>query len=184
MNDLDQYVKAIMAGDTSAFAAWVSRAEPRIRASLAGFATCVDTEAVMQECLLRIWQVAPKFEEDGRPDGLLRLAVSIAYNLAITESRRRRTVNVDPEKLAETTATKGATADPVLRETIMECLKRLPRTPRRVLDMRLNSENMSDAAQAAAINMKVNTFFQNIRRARQHLAECLRRHGVLIYVDK
>ena len=78
MADLDRYLPAIAAGDPDAFGHWVAGAEPRVRLSLSSFATRVDTEAVVQETLLRVWQVAPRFRPDGRPDGLVRLAVRIA----------------------------------------------------------------------------------------------------------
>ena len=37
-----------------------------------------------------MWQVAPRFERDGRPNGLLRLAIRIARNLAVSEVRRTK----------------------------------------------------------------------------------------------
>ena len=57
----------------------------------ASFAAVVDVEAVLQESLLRVWQVAPRFDADGGPNGLLRLAIRIARNLAVSELRRTRT---------------------------------------------------------------------------------------------
>ena len=69
MTDLDRHLPGILAGDSSAFATWMAGAEPRLRASLRSFAVQVDTEAVLQETLLRVWQVAPRFVPDGRPDG-------------------------------------------------------------------------------------------------------------------
>jgi len=55
VTDLDRHLPAIVAGDAQAFAAWLAGAEPRIRASLRGFAAQVDVEAVLQETLLRVW---------------------------------------------------------------------------------------------------------------------------------
>ena len=75
MTDLDFYLGAIVAGDASMFGLWLTGAEPTVRASLRSFAAAVDVEAVLQESLLRIWQVAARFEPDGRPNGLLRLAI-------------------------------------------------------------------------------------------------------------
>lgn len=49
-----------------------------IHQSLRSFAAKVDTEAVLQESLLRVWQVAPKVVPDGRENCLLRLGVRIA----------------------------------------------------------------------------------------------------------
>ncbi len=90
VDDTDRELAAIAAGDADAFARWLARAEPALRRSLRRFAVAVDTEAVLQEGLLRAWQVAPRCERDGRPHGLLRLSMRIVQNLAISEARRRR----------------------------------------------------------------------------------------------
>ena len=66
MSDLDAYLAGIALGDVDAFGAWVARAEPPLRESLRSFAAVVDTEAVLQEALLRLWQVAPRLVSDGR----------------------------------------------------------------------------------------------------------------------
>jgi RNA polymerase sigma-70 factor (ECF subfamily) len=52
--DLDRHLPAIAAGDPDAFAPWVAGAEPALRDSLRPFAARVDTEAVLQEALLRV----------------------------------------------------------------------------------------------------------------------------------
>src|SRR3954452_20513699 len=86
--DLDEHLAAIQAGDADAFERWVAAAEATVRLALRSFAARVDTEAVLQETLLRIWQVAPRFVPDGRPNALVRLAVRTARNLAISDVRR------------------------------------------------------------------------------------------------
>src|SRR5208283_2336553 len=83
--DLDVHLVAIRSGDARAFGAWLSAAEPSLRGGLRSFARQVDVEAVLQEALLRTWQVAPRFEADGQPNGLVRLAQRIARNLAVSE---------------------------------------------------------------------------------------------------
>ncbi|MCZ7684030.1 MAG: hypothetical protein M5U28_36765 [Sandaracinaceae bacterium] len=89
VSDLEQIQLAmIAAGDADVFATWMAGAEPALRAGLRRFAAHVDTEAVLQETLLRVWQVAPRFVPDGRPDGLLRLGHRIARNLAVSEIRK------------------------------------------------------------------------------------------------
>ena len=70
--DLDVHLAAIVGGDPRAFGSWMSGAEPRVRDSLRSFAQVIDVEAVLQETLLRTWQVAPRFVADGRPNGLVR----------------------------------------------------------------------------------------------------------------
>jgi RNA polymerase sigma-70 factor (ECF subfamily) len=88
MADLDHHLPAIAAGDDQAYARWLAGAEPELRAALRTFAATADTEAVLQEALLRVWQVAPRFTPDGRPNALLRFAVRAARNLALDEVRR------------------------------------------------------------------------------------------------
>ena len=175
MIDLDVHHAAIVAGDTRAFGRWMAGAEANVRLSLRSFASAVDVEAVLQEALLRVWQVAPRFAPDGRPNGLLRLGVRIARNLAISEVRRTRATPVeDVEPVAE-----PAEPDPLLRKAIAECRDQLPPKPRQALDARLASAGGEDDTDLAeSLHMRLNTFLQNFTRARQLLADCLRKKGV------
>lgn len=180
--DLDIHLAAIVGGDRRAFAMWLAGAEMNVRESLRSFAAVVDVEAVLQEALLRVWQVAPRFEPDGKPNGLLRLGVRIARNLAISEVRRTKATPVDPPKLEELdSGIAPYTPDPLLREAIVDCRSKLPPKPRQVLDTRLESGGGQDDAELAeAIGMRLNTFLQNFTRARALLAECLKKRGILI----
>ena len=182
MTDLDVHLAAIVAGDTGAFARWLAASEPPIRASLRSFAAVVDVESVLQESLLRVWQVAWRFEPDGRPNGLLRFAIRIARNLAISELRRTRTSATAPDDLeAVLAAAEPAAPDPMLRAKIVDCRDKLPPKPREVLDRRLaNAGAADDAELAEALGMRLNTFLQNFTRARQLLVDCLRKHGIAI----
>ena len=91
-----------------------------MRLALRSFAAVVDVEAVLQEALLRVWQVAPRFVPDGKPNGLLRLGVRIARNLATSELRRTRARPVDD--LEDTIrAPVAAAPDPHLRAAIVAC---------------------------------------------------------------
>jgi DNA-directed RNA polymerase specialized sigma24 family protein len=176
MSDLDQHLPGIQAGDPEVFARWVAGAEGRVRLSLRSFAAQVDAEAVVQETLLRVWQVAPRFVADGRPDGLLRLAVRIARNLAISEARRVHPGVAEP---AEAAAVDLVAADPLLRRAIEACRDELPEQPARALAARLASGGAEpDDALAARLAMRLNTFLQNFTRARRLLADCLRRRGI------
>lgn len=180
--DLDVHLAAIIAGDAGAFGTWMSHAEGTVRASLASFARVLDVEAVLQEALLRVWQVAPRFERDGRPNGLLRLAIRIARNLAISELRRTRTAPVADLEPEPDEVTPSA-PDPLLRRAIAECRDKLPGKPRQVLDARLAAAGAADDADlAAGLAMRLNTFLQNFTRARQLLADCLGKRG--IHVDQ
>ncbi len=177
--DSDAYLPAILARDTRAFGAWMAGAEPAIRDSLRSFAAVVDTEAVLQEAMLRVWSVAPRFVPDGAPNGLLRLGVRIARNLAVSETRRMRAKPVADEELARVPAEVPSAPDPLLRRAIAECRDRLPDKPRAALDARLASGGGADDTElASGLAMRLNTFLQNVTRARRLLAECLGKRGV------
>lgn len=185
MPDLDRHLAAIAAGDPDAFGRWVAGAESRLRESLSSFAATLDAEAVLQEALLRVWQVAGRFEPDGRPNGLLRLGVRIARNLAVSELRARgRVVSEDGAELARMLDALAAGdpsegPDPLLRRLIEVCRKALPRQPRAALEARLLAGGAEpDAALAGRLHMRLNTFLQNVTRARKAIAECLKRGGV------
>lgn len=184
MTDLDVHLAAIADGDTRAFGAWLAGAEPRVRDSLRSFAPVIDVEAVLQETLLRVWQVAPRFVPDGRGNGLVRLAIRIGRNLAVSEVRRNRATPVDGGDLEAALAAAEAPAgppDPMLRRAIGECRDKLPARPRQALDARLTSAGgKADDELAAEAGMRLNTFLQNVTRARQLLADCLTRRGVAI----
>jgi RNA polymerase sigma-70 factor (ECF subfamily) len=184
-------VAAIAAGDASAFARWLAGAEPRLRESLRSLAARIDVESVLQEALLRVWQVAPRFVSDGEPEALLRLAVRIARNLAIDTVRRNRLEPLDPEALERLAASVSLVApppdtrtDPLLRRAIDECRRKLPDKPAQALQARLESTGGEpDERLAERVRMRRNTFLQNIVRARRFLANCLRRHGIDLAVE-
>lgn len=181
MTDLDVHLAAIVAGDTNAFARWLAGAESPVRDSLRSFARAVDVEAVLQEALLCVWQVAPRFEPDGRANGLLRLGVRIARNLAVSEVRRTRATPVEPDDLEAALATAPTEPDPMLRRAIVDCRDKLPPKPRQAFDSRLASEGGHDDVElAASLGMKVNTFLQNFTRARQLLVDCLKKKGIAL----
>jgi DNA-directed RNA polymerase specialized sigma24 family protein len=182
MTELDAWEPLVAAGDPHAFARWVAGVEPRLRASLTSVAAQLDAEAVLQECLLRIWQVAPRFVPDGRPDGLARLAIRIARNLAFSELRRRRIApTVDVESSDH--GTSAVAPDPLLRRVILECREQLPDKPAAALAARLDGPWRPDVELAQELGMKLNTFLQNFTRARKLLAQCLSAHGVDVEVE-
>jgi DNA-directed RNA polymerase specialized sigma24 family protein len=185
MTDLDVHLPAIAAGDEEAFAVWLAGGERRVRLSLRSFAARVDTEALLQETLLRVWQVAPRVKPDGRPDALLRVAIRTGRNLAVSELRRARLLPVEIDELERAAATleggppPDRAGDPFLRQAIVDCHGRLPARPARALDARLESAGSErDVVLADRVGMRPNTFLQNITRARRLIAECLRRRGI------
>jgi RNA polymerase sigma-70 factor (ECF subfamily) len=181
MIDLDEHLSHILAGDLEAFGRWVAGAEPPLRSALYRFAAVVDVEAVVQETLLRTWQVATQFRPDGGPNALLRMSLRIAKNLAIDLARRHRADPAELAALAEDAARYDAPSvpDPFLRRIVLECREKLPGKPKQALAQRLSSEGAEpDQVLAKRLKMELNTFLQNITRARRLMAECLRKRGV------
>jgi len=179
VRDLDDLLPLIASGDAGAFGRWVAAAEGTMRLSLRSFAAQVDTEAVLQEALLRVWQVAPRFVRDGRPNGLLRLGIRVARNLAISERRRMRTAPSEDGPRVDEVVLLATEPDPMLRAAIVDCRGKLPAQPMRALDARLTSGGLEpDEILAARLEMRKNTFLQNFTRARKLLADCLRAHGI------
>ncbi len=177
-----QTLGAMASGDAHAFARWASSVEQPLRGSLRAFATSVDTEAVLQETLLRIWQVAPRFTHDGKPNALLRFAMRTARNVAVSEWRRQGRADqqeaLEQHLSAELTIA-PITPDPHLREQIMKCREKLPGKPKVALEQRLVSEGTEDdSVLAERIGMSLNTFLQNFTRARKFLKECLEKAGI------
>jgi len=183
--DLDVFLPAILDGDTHAFGRWMAAAEGTMRDSLRSFVTVVDVESVLQESLLRVWQVRGRFERDGRPNGLLRLGIRIARNLAVSEVRRLKSRPAPEEDLERALALAESVdslePDPMLRTVLAKCHERLPEKPRQALDARISGEGgRADEDLAEALGMRLNTFLQNFGRARKLLAECLKKNGIAI----
>ena len=182
--DLDEHLAGIVERDERAFARWIAHAELTIRTSLRSFAAQVDTEAVLQETFLRVWQSAPRVERDQKPNSLLRFSIRIARNLAISEVRRARLRPVGADEMErKLNAVSGGDGpeppDPLLRRVIKLCRDKLPSKPQKALDLRLSSSGgASDTELAAKLDMTKNTFLQNFTRARKMLAECLSANGV------
>ena len=138
----------------------------------------VDVEAVLQETLLRVWQTAPRFEPDGKPEALLRFAIRIARNVAISDIRRNgKPIETDEPIVV---VAPPIEPDPMLRQVIAACREELPDKPAQALAARLGGAGDSDRVLAAQIGMQPNTFLQNVTRARKLLMTCLERHGVML----
>lgn len=177
--DLDALLPDIQAGDTDSFGRFMAASELPVRQSLRPFALRVDVEAVVQETFLRLWQVAPRFAPDGRPNGFLRLGIRVARNLALDALKKRREqIGVDLEDEAGFAPTE---ADPLLRSVIQQCFEKLPAQPGNALRARLESAGAEpDHVLAERCAMKANTFLQNVTRARKLLASCLEAAGVVL----
>lgn len=178
MDDLDLLWPAIARADAAAFARFLAHAELPLRRSLVSFARLVDTEAIVQEALLRVWQVAARYEPDGRPNGLLRLTLRIGRNLALDETKRvrRAAASLEATEPLLDTAAEPVGVDPFLRDAVARCLDGLPPQPALALQTRIADEGAeADGSLATRCRMTTNTFLQNISRARRLLAECLQK---------
>lgn len=181
MDDLDCHLEAIADGDAKVFGRWAAAVEPTLRLSLMRYAAWVDVEAVLQETLLRVWQVAPRVQRDGRPNSLLRFAQRTATNLAIDLARRHRPAlrarELELEQASDLPS--ASPPDPLLREILLACLRLLPGKPRLAITLRLQGGGeLPDRKIAARLGMTPNTFLQNVTRARRLLLDCMKKNGV------
>ena len=178
MTPIDLAFEQVRARNTAGFAQWMRLVEPPLRSSLRGFARVVDAEAVVQETLLRMWIGAADAELTGE-NASLRYALRIARNLALREAARGERfepIEVAPEPQPSPI---DPLPDPALRQAIRNCLARVPRKPLEALQARLRSRGLvPDRDLAAQIGMRLNTFLQNVTRARSALRSCLESRGI------
>jgi len=178
LSPIDAAFEQVRARSPAGFAEWMRLVELPLRASLRGFARVVDAEAVVQEVLLRMWVIAERVELVG-PNASLRYALRIARNLALREAARLERFTPLADDPGPVVPDAAPRPDPALRRAIWECLKRLPRQPLQALQARLRSQGLEpDRDLAAARGMRLNTFLQNVSRARKALRKCLESRGV------
>ncbi len=178
----DELFLLARSGEPDAFAEWMGMVEIPLRRSLRRFARAVDVEVVVQETLARMWLVAndPQRVLEGR-DASLKFAFRVARNVALEETRRWRLDRfVDLEKLEDLPegSIDPEPSDPALARAIDDCIKRLPDQPRSALAARLEGDCLPDRVLAEGLRMRLNTFLQNIVRARKSLEKCLEGRGV------
>jgi len=169
-------------GDHEGFAGWVRAVERPLRSSLRSFARQVDVEAVVQEGLTRMWVLAPRVALEGE-NASLRYALRLVRNLALREIERSgRFEPLDPGEPGENpgpAVQPEPPPDPGLRRAIFDCIGRLSRKPADALAARLRGDGVEpDRVLAERLGMTLNTFLQNIVRARRSLAECLESKGI------
>ena len=181
-NPLDDAFRLSRSGNMEAFEQWMGMVEMPLRRSLRRFARAVDVEVVVQETLLRMWLVAC---DPGRPltgpDASLKFAFSVAKNVALEEMRRNgqnRVVDLEALDNLPEGSFRPELPDPALRRAIEDCVGRLPGKPRSALTARAGARGESDRELAEQLRMKLNTFLQNVVRARRLLAGCLEKRGV------
>ncbi len=181
VTEIDRFFARVCEGDHRAFAEWMGRVERPIRLALRSFARAVDVESVVQETLTRMWLYAQdRGGELKGEDASLRFAIGMARNIARSEARRLgRMKYLPPEDLPEPGVEPDPPPDPGLRKAIMECLEKVAKKPLQALRARLEAAGMvPDRDVATGLGMTINTFLQNITRARRQVAECLEGKGV------
>jgi DNA-directed RNA polymerase specialized sigma24 family protein len=179
---IDDEFRLARSGDQDAFAKWMAMVELTLRCRLARFARAVDVEVIMQETFMRMWLVAlDKTRAIEGENASLRFASAIAQNVAREEARRtRREQFVDPRDLdrLQKDWVDPETTDPALGKAIRACVESLPSKPKTALKARIRDGHLPDRDLAREVRMKLNTFLQNIVRARRLLGDCLERRGV------
>lgn len=177
---IDDLFARVCRADREAFEVWLAEVEIPLRRSLAPWARAVDVESVMQETLIRMWIFAlDRGRELEGENASLRWAVGMARNVARNEARRfGREEYLPPKEVPEVPVDPEPPSDPALRRIIHACLEALTGRPREALLARLHrGHHTPDRALAASLQMKVNTFRQNIVRARKQIRACLEDRG-------
>jgi DNA-directed RNA polymerase specialized sigma24 family protein len=182
MERMESTFRLACSGDPDAFARWMQMVEIPLWRSLSRFARTVEVEVVVQETFMRMWVFA---NDPGRvlegESASLRFAFSVARNVAREEVRRcgqgRFAELEELDRLPEG-CVNPELPDPALGKAIGECVERLPKKPRKALVARIGEGHLPDRELAQTLRMKLNTFLQNIVRARKLLAGCLERKGV------
>ena len=181
--DVDALFGRVCDGDREAFADWMGAVEAPIRRLLGRYARAIDVESVLQETLLRMWVYAQDRGRELRGEAAsLRFAIGMARNIARSEARRMgRMTFLPPADLPEVIVDPDPPSDPALERAIRKCFERLKGQPRAALQIRLSLQGShSDRELARIADMTLNTFLQNIVRARKAMAECLRGRGVVL----
>lgn len=178
----DREFQLARSGDQEAFAEWMGMVESPLRRSLQRYARAVDVEVVVQEALMRMWLVArdPARVLEGS-NAPIKFAIRVARNVALEEVRRYhhdRFVGLDELDHLPQGRVEPDPPDPALARAIRDCMESLPEQPRKALSGRVRDGGLPDREIAAALRMKINTFLQNVVRARRLLRECLDRRGV------
>lgn len=183
MTESDLAFESARWGDVGAFASWMTLVERTVRGSLRRFARAIDVESAVQETFLRMWiaarDEARAFEGE---NASLRFALRVARNVALEEVRRARLDHLvaldDLDPSSEPSIDPKPLSDPGLLRAIKNCVSRLRGKPRDALLARLaRGHELPDRAVAASLGMAVNTFLQNVVRARKAVAACLEGNG-------
>ena len=181
MTQTDLAFLAIRGGNSYMFAKWLSMVEAPLRRSLHRYARDLDTEVILQETLTRMWMIGARGKDLQGENASLLLAFGVLRNVRREEERRLKLAGQRdggrPEDHPDVAACNPAPADAGLRRAIVRCFEKLPGRPRKAMEARLQGST-PDRDLAEELGMKLNTFLQNIVRARKVLARCLEESGV------
>jgi len=113
-------------------------------------------------------------------DASLRFAIGMAKNIARAEARRaRREVYLPPTDLPDPPVSPEPPPDPGLRKAILDCMGKAARKPLQALRARITlGPHVQDRDIAQSVDMTLNTFLQNVVRARKQIADCLEKRGI------
>ena len=170
------------AGDPSAARLLVDRLAPRIlRLARRLLQDQAEAEDVTQEAMLRLWQIAPRWQAGGaQPSTWLH---RVAVNLATDRLRRRRGVDFDaidePDDPAP--AAVEAMIDDERRRALDEALAELPERQRVAVVLR-HLEGLTNPEIGAAMGIGVEAVESMTARGKRRLAQLLSgRRGELGY---
>ena len=181
MTRIDTLFARMRRGDERAFAEWMGSVELPIRFSLRRYARAVDAESIVQETLMRMWILARDgARELAGENASLRFALGMARNLARAEARRLgREVHLPVREGPEIAVEPDVPPDPALRRAILDCLAELAGRRHRALMARIAAAGLiPDRDLARRVGMTLNTFLQNIVRARRQMLGCLEGRGI------
>ena len=184
MTETDFAFESARWGDVGAFANWMALVERPVRGSLRRFARAIDVESAVQETFLRMWLARQDQEREFTGENAsMRFALRVARNVALEEVRRARLDHLvaldDLDPSSEPSIDPAPLADKGLLRAIKNCVSRLRGKPRDALLARLaRGHELHDRDVAASLGMAVNTFLQNVVRARKLVAVCLEGKGL------
>ena len=166
-------IEAIGSGDTSAFETLIKRYRNCVLNFIYRYVgDRYSAEDLAQEVFLRVYSSAAGFEPRGKVSTWI---FKIAYNLSLNEISRRKRLcllaDTEGEKEIEPRAP-NSFAGEELKETLMDCIQRLPEKQKAALLLRINEE-LSYSEIGNILSTSVSSVESLIFRARENLRKML-----------
>jgi len=167
-------------GDSLAARLLVARMAPRLhRLALRLLADAAEAEDVVQEAMLRLWQIAPRWQSGGAQPSTWVYRVTV--NLATDRLRRRRSVALDAvaEPADETPAPFEVLLEADRALALEAALAQLPDRQRQAVVLR-HLEGMPNPEIAEVMGVGIEAVESLTARGKRRLAELLsaRRHDL------